>query len=153
MFENTKPSAFPLDTSNADHRFARGVPFDDADARRSRGGDVGGKDSPLRAFDWSELSARLNAARDLRQLLREDAGAKMDAQDLEFAHAATQFFRTSSEDEHCVNPNALEASKTSPGTYKEVKSERELSPPCANEDSTEQSVKARCEPGDVKEEQ
>lgn len=73
--------------------------------------------APLRTIEWNELTARLNAARDLRQLFREDLGrglgaAKPSPEKLGFATAAAQFFRASEEGERCVNPNSLEPRKS-----------------------------------------
>ncbi|MEP2735191.1 MAG: hypothetical protein ABJP34_02750 [Erythrobacter sp.] len=69
----------------------------------------------LRAFAWSELTARIDAARDLRQVLRNDALVEATS----FADAAGGYFvsegnnKPNSEpnSKRGVNPNALEASK------------------------------------------
>lgn len=73
----------------------------------------------LRLIEWSELTARLNASRDLRHLLsREDTFGISEASG-SFADAAARYFRTCEESgeewEPDVNPNALEPSKCSPG--------------------------------------
>ncbi len=79
----------------------------------------------LRIIDWSELTARLNAARDLRRVLKREARA--DARNSKnggsegFADAAARYFLskdTSREDsiqkgERDVNPVALEQRKGS----------------------------------------
>ena len=63
MFENNPPipnGFHALENPNAP-KFGR------VDSLPARGGDA------LRAIDWSELTARLNAARDLRRELRQEA--------------------------------------------------------------------------------
>lgn len=62
----------------------------------------------LRAIGWSELSARINAARDLRQVLRSDP-TLMTAS---FGDAAAGYFASGNQSKRAVNPDALEGSKT-----------------------------------------
>ena len=62
----------------------------------------------LRAIGWSELTARINAARDLRQVLRSDA-TLMTAS---FGDAAAGYFASPDQSKRAVNPDALEGSKT-----------------------------------------
>ena len=69
----------------------------------------------LRKMDWNELTARLNAARDVRHVLQRDATRSIEASANSFADAAARYFRTKEEGERCVNPNTLEQSKGSPG--------------------------------------
>jgi len=61
----------------------------------------------LRAFGWSELTARIDAARDFRQVLRNDALVEATS----FADAAGGYFVSEGNHKRDVNPNALEASK------------------------------------------
>lgn len=61
----------------------------------------------LRAFGWSELTARIDAARDFRQVLRNDALVEATS----FADAAGGYFVSESNHKQRVNPNALDARK------------------------------------------
>ena len=61
----------------------------------------------LRAFGWSELTARINAARDLRQVLRSDASLMTAS----FGDAAAGYFASADHSKRAVNPDALEGSK------------------------------------------
>ena len=81
----------------ADERFA-GAP-----ARRA--GEA------LRAFEWSELTARLNAARDLRLLLRTESQAPIEAVAASFGDAAASYFALLDDNEPVVNPDGLGQSK------------------------------------------
>jgi len=111
MFENAQPPALPLGAaaapSIASHEVA-GV----------------AEVVPLRMVEWSELTARLNAARDLRQLLRKDVRAKLGVAeaegDIAFADAAARFFRANEEDQRPVNHKGLEPCKPSSGIYPEA---------------------------------
>lgn len=70
----------------------------------------------LRAFDWAELTARLAAARDLRQVAarrRDHAGASFDQ--LVAGGIAAQ-----DNDKRAVNPNALARGKGRCGNTPEV---------------------------------
>lgn len=73
----------------------------------------------LRAFEWSELTARLNAARDLRHLLRRESGRSIGASASHFADAAARYFRTKEDGKANVNPVTLEQGKCSPGITEE----------------------------------
>jgi len=137
MFENAKPPAIPSETSHTQHVSARG------DAVNA---------IPLRAMEWNELTARLTAARDLRQILREDLGSRNGAKDLGFAEAAAQFFRASADDERCVNPNALEGRKASSGMEENLQGQRDTHVSSAEYDSADGVADERCEPGDAREE-
>ena len=108
---------------------------------------------PLRTIEWSELTARLSAARDLRQLLREDIGAGKGERELAFADAAAQFFRTGEDDERGVNLSALEGRKASSGMYQNVNGVSDENTSHANHDSADQFAMTRYEPGDAREEQ
>ena len=99
MFENAQPIQHA-----SEDRFVQGQ------AEVSAGGG-----SALRMMDWSELTARLNAARDVRHVLKRDASRSIEASANCFADAAARYFRTKEEGERDVNPVALEHSKGSPG--------------------------------------
>ena len=78
------------------------------------GSPVGGRcGEALRAIEWSELTARLNAARDLRRVLRRDARASIQNAAASFGDAAATYFQSLGDGERPVNPVALEASKAS----------------------------------------
>ncbi len=117
MFEKANPPAIP-----PAHRIAsREAP--EVDLHVCAGEELveAGEAISLRAIEWSELTARLNAARDLRQLLQKDMNAKLGQEygetDIDFADAAARFFRANEEDQRGVNHNALEPRKTSSGMY------------------------------------
>jgi hypothetical protein len=149
MFEKAKPQAIP-----PAHRLsAREVQDLDLASRLSHTDDAIGEAIPLRAIEWSELTARLSAARDLRQLLREDAGERVGARKLGFAEAAAQFFRTNEDDERPVNPTALEACKASSGKYVNVMSGQKAGLSSEDDESTDGVATTRQEPGDAREEQ
>ena len=77
----------------------------------------------LRLIDWNELTARLNASRDLRTLLKREETLGFAGTSGSFVDAAARYFRTCDEAvetsgearEPDVNSNALEPSKCSPG--------------------------------------
>jgi hypothetical protein len=66
-----------------------------------RGGDA------LRAVEWSEITARLKAARDLRLLLRTETQAPIEAVAASFGDAAASYFALLDDSEPGVNPDAL----------------------------------------------
>lgn len=103
MFENLIP------VSRASNR--ESVPGDllvgSRDPVPGQGGDA------LRAIEWSELTARLNAARDLRRVLRRDSRMNIDATASSFGDAAATYFQLLGESERAVNPDALGGSKAS----------------------------------------
>ncbi|WP_298306305.1 hypothetical protein [uncultured Erythrobacter sp.] len=107
----------------------------------------------MRELEWGELTARLSAARDLRQVLQADMGAENGTKHLGFTDAAAQFFRANSEDERCVNPNALEARKASSGMKDKPNREADIDGSFAENDSADGVASERCEPGDAREEQ
>lgn len=80
------------------------------DSLPGRGGDA------MRAIGWSELTARLNAARELRLVLRRDAGLSIHTSAASFGDAAATYFQSLEIGEPPVNPVALEHSKASCGT-------------------------------------
>ena len=74
-------------------------------------------------IEWTELTARLSASRDLRHLLKREETLGLSEASGSFADAAARYFRTCEESEESrepdVNPNALDASKCSPGIASE----------------------------------
>lgn len=62
-------------------------------------------------MEWGELTARLNAARDLRLLLRLENQAPIEAVAASFGDAAASYFALLDDDEPDVNPDALGQSK------------------------------------------
>ena len=101
MFEKAKPF-------NASHaRLAGDSAAQERNSGRAarRGGDA------LRALEWSELTARLNAARDLRLLLRTENQAPIEAVAASFGDAAASYFALLDDDEPDVNRDALGQSK------------------------------------------
>lgn len=103
MFENLKPVS-KVSSCNS-------VPGDllvgSRDPVPGQGGDA------LRAMEWSELTARLNAARDLRRVLRRDSRVNIDATASSFGDAAATYFQLLGESKRAVNPDALGGSKAS----------------------------------------
>ncbi|WP_143704499.1 hypothetical protein [Porphyrobacter sp. TH134] len=115
MFEKAKPrsaiqgapgTGYPVEgrshlsaavAVSADDRFAGSA------ARRA--GDA------LRAVEWSELTARLNAARDLRLLLRTESQAPIEAVAASFGDAAASYFALLDDSEPGINHTTLEQSK------------------------------------------
>ena len=101
MFEKAKsinaPSGIRSGVRPAEERFAS------PSARRA--GDA------LRALEWSELTARLNAARDLRLLLRTESHAPIEPAAASFGDAAASYFALLDDGEPGVNPDALGQSK------------------------------------------
>lgn len=97
MFEKTKlfnGSQSPGGGEPVDGRFAA-----------LRGGDA------LRALEWSELTARLNAARDLRLLLRTESQGSIDAIAASFGDAAASYFSLLDDGKAGVNHADLGQSK------------------------------------------
>lgn len=70
-----------------------------------RGGDA------LRAVEWSELTARLNAARDLRLLLRTESHGSIEGDAASFGDAAASYFALLDDGQPGVNLDALGQSK------------------------------------------
>ena len=103
MFEKSKP--IPLGLRNEDS--ISDLMVGSVDSRPARGGDA------LRAIEWSELTARLNAARELRRELRQESILCAGASGASFGDAAASFFKTLGNGERPVNPDDLEARKAS----------------------------------------
>jgi hypothetical protein len=61
----------------------------------------------LRAVEWSELTARLNAARDLRLLMRNESQTSIEDVAASFGDAAASYFALLDDGEPGVNPDAL----------------------------------------------
>jgi hypothetical protein len=61
----------------------------------------------LRALEWSELTARLNAARDLRLLLRTESRAPIEPLAASFGDAAASYFALIEDSEPDINPDHL----------------------------------------------
>lgn len=115
MFEKTKPVSAPRNALSGGLRpeeraRLRAAAADGAGERfelrpARRAGDA------LRAVEWSELTARLNAARDLRLLLRTESRAPIEAVAASFGDAAASYFALLDDGEPGVNPDALGQSK------------------------------------------
>lgn len=80
-----------------------GEQFDSRQSRRT--GEA------LRAVEWSEITARLNAARDLRLLLRTESQTPIEAAAASFGDAAASYFALLDDSEPGVNLDALGQSK------------------------------------------
>lgn len=94
MFEKAKPlPAAGAAAPGTDVRFA--------------GGPARGAGGALRAVEWSELTARLNAARDLRLLLRTESQAPIEAVAASFGDAAASYFALLDHEEPDVNRDGL----------------------------------------------
>lgn len=124
MFEKTVPFSDAQNAQllgSATHHMELPVgSVDTAADQPASGGDA------LRLMDWNELTARLNAARDLRHVLRRDARQNIEANGSSFADAAARYFRAREDDERYVNPVALEQPKSSPGITLEGDKFKEL---------------------------
>jgi hypothetical protein len=84
-----------------------GERFESPPARRA--GDA------LRAVEWSEITARLNAARDLRLLLRSESYGRIDVSAASFGDAAASYFAMIEDNEPAINLDALDGSKALDG--------------------------------------
>ena len=111
MFEKGKPIPGGFYADEID----RDVLVGSVDAAPESGPDGARTGEALRAIEWSELTARLNAARDLRRELRADAMLLAGSSGASFGDAAESFFRTLGEGQRPVNPEGLEACKASCG--------------------------------------
>lgn len=69
----------------------------------------------LRAVEWSEITARLNAARDLRLLMRSESKEQIEAVAASFGDAAASYFAMIDQHEPAINHEALDCSKGSDG--------------------------------------
>jgi hypothetical protein len=68
-------------------------------------------ETALKAIEWCDLSARLEAARDLRLALRNEARRHIEDTAASFSDAAAQYFRTLEQSKQPVNLAALEEHK------------------------------------------
>ena len=109
MFEETKPIFTASNAPVAADSPATAVDGASASALVSASGEHG----ELRQLEWSELTARLSAARDLRRVLHREARRKFASQSGGFADAAARFFRAKHNNEQGINLVALEQSKGS----------------------------------------
>ena len=106
MFEKANPLSAALSPAPGGPRRAS------ADAgRRFEGRGARRAGEALRALEWSEITARLKAARDLRLLLRSDTQAPIEAVAASFGDAAASYFALLDDCEPRVNLDALERSK------------------------------------------
>ena len=118
MFEKSDPVSAalrpPLHRSAEDGARKRWSASAQAGERvESRAGRRAG--DALRAVEWSEITARLNAARDLRLLLRSESKGLIGAVAASFGDAAASYFAMIDEKEPVVNHDALDCSKASDG--------------------------------------
>lgn len=110
MFERVIP--IPRDESGRESAKVSGEELLIGNVIASRGrGSSGGA---LRAIEWNELTARLDAARDLRLLMRKDVRLNIRAAS-SFGDAAASYFKALEQEEHDINPDALEHCKASSG--------------------------------------
>lgn len=95
-------------------------PDDSAAARRAAAAAAGGRfdlrgsrraGDALRAVEWGEITARLNAARDLRLLLRNESRSPIELAAASFGDAAASYFALIDESEPGINPDTLGQSK------------------------------------------
>lgn len=105
MFEKSQP----ISTGFRANEEPGSPPVGSVDSPPTRGGDA------LRAIEWGELTARLNAARDLRRELRQEAELCAGSSGASFGDAAASFFKSLGEGERHINPDDLEACKASCG--------------------------------------
>nr|WP_298931646.1 hypothetical protein [uncultured Erythrobacter sp.] len=108
MFERVIPVSRSNSGIGSPDSLADELLIGNVDAARGRSGNGGA----LRAFEWNELTARLNAARDLRLLMRRDSNLNIEGA-ASFGDAAASYFKALEEEEHVINPNALEHCKAS----------------------------------------
>jgi len=101
MFEKAKPFNAPSGIRNGE----RSGQERSASRPARRAGEA------LRALEWSELTARLNAARDLRLLLRTESHVPIEPLAASFGDAAASYFALLDDSEQGVNPDALGQSK------------------------------------------
>ena len=125
MFEKAKPiSSAQSDRFSVQSALDEELLIGSTEAARTQPGRGG---TALRMIEWSELKARLNAARDLRLILRRDVSGNIEANGNSFADAAAHYFRARDESaeiqtkqyQRDVNPVALGGSKASPGMTQE----------------------------------
>ncbi len=108
MFEKAKPFHTPRLAPSRAH------PAEPSAGLRAAGDTARFAEQPawragdaLRSLEWSELTARLNAARDLRLLLRHESQGAIEAVAASFGDAAASYFALLDDGEPNVNPDAL----------------------------------------------
>jgi hypothetical protein len=115
MFEKTKPltarADAPLGGLSAEERALLRATAKGGGAERFATRPARRNGEALRAMEWSELTARLNAARDLRLLLRNESAAPIEAVAASFGDAAASYFALLEEREPDINLDALGQSK------------------------------------------
>ncbi|MEO1046943.1 MAG: hypothetical protein AAFW59_01305 [Pseudomonadota bacterium] len=114
MFENGKPVPHAPFDEKADLatllKVVRETDSRDRDVRVATGGGA------LRAIEWRELTARLNAARELRRELRREAVQCAGPSSESFGDAAASYFKALGHGERDVNLEGLGGCKASCGT-------------------------------------
>ncbi len=125
MFEKAKPISAPSEAPagglSAEERALLRATAMGGGAERFGLRQVRRNGEALRAVEWSELTARLNAARDLRLLLRTESAAPIGAVAASFGDAAASYFALIEDSEPHINPDALGQSKR-PGAMVEAAS-------------------------------
>lgn len=115
MFEKAKPipalTGAPANGLSAEGRARVHGAIAGGRAERFAGRMVRRSGDALRALEWSELTARLNAARDLRLLLRTENQAPIESAAASFGDAAASYFALIDDSQPDVNPDALDQSK------------------------------------------
>jgi len=115
MFEKTNPTLARSDAASgglsAEERALLRATAKGGGAERFATRPTRRSGDALRAVEWSELTARLNAARDLRLLLRTESQAPIEAVAASFGDAAASYFALLEQGEPHINPDALGQSK------------------------------------------
>lgn len=115
MFEKTKPLTARADAPpgglSAEERALLRATAKGGGAERFAPRQARRNGEALRAMEWSDLTARLNAARDLRLLLRTEGQAPIEAVAASFGDAAASYFALLEDSEPDINPDALGQSK------------------------------------------
>ncbi|MGB3470650.1 MAG: hypothetical protein WBA51_07510 [Erythrobacter sp.] len=119
MFEKSKPVPRAFSGDGFSDELLIGPWVGTIDSPPEEGDDGVRTGEALRAIEWSELTARLNAARELRRELREDSILIAGSSGARFGDAAASFFKALGNGERPVNPNGLEACKASCGNTSE----------------------------------
>ena len=113
MFDKGKPVPHaPFDEKVDLAALLKGEGENDSRPGDTRAANGGGA---LRAIEWSELTARLNAARELRRELRREAVQCAGPSSESFGDAAASYFKTLGHGERDVNLEGLGGCKASCG--------------------------------------
>lgn len=118
-FQSAAPGAQQPESKGRALRSLPPLQPDRMDARSAR--RVG---EALRALEWGEITARLNAARDLRLLMRHEARAPIEAVAASFGDAAASYFALIDDGQPDVNLDALGQSKALDATSSVAEVER-----------------------------